>query len=193
MSKTSKNTRDHILNCAWNLFYRQGYNDTTIDDILDAANISKGTFYHYFDGKEALVFGMSYMLDSKYEEILAGFDESFSPLDKLVQLTQEIFFIMENTIPVYLLTRNMAAQLTHAGDKHMLDPDRIYYKTIRRIVIEGKDQHLFKDHYSVNEIVVSYALLERGIMYDWCISNGNYALSQYAGKIMRVFLTGFTI
>jgi AcrR family transcriptional regulator len=193
MAKTSKNTRDHILNCAWKLFYRQGYNDTTIDDILDSANISKGTFYHYFDNKEALVYGMSYMLDSKYEEILAEFDDTLNPLDKLVKLTQEISFMMENTIPVYLMTRNMAAQLTLKGDKHMLDPDRTYYKVVRKIVIDGKEQGVFKDHYSVNEIVVSYALLERGLMYDWCISNGNYALSQYSTKIMRVFLTGFTV
>ena len=34
----------------------------------------------------------------------------------------------------------------------------------------------------------SLALLERGLMYDWCICNGEYSLREYAGKLMPMFL-----
>ena len=193
MSKTSKGTRDRIVNAAWKLFYKQGYDDTTIDDIIEASNVSKGTFYHYFDGKEALIDGMSYMLDSKYEDILISLDDSLNPIDKLVALTQEIFFMMENTVPVHLLSRILASQLTANGDKHLLNPDRTYFRVIRQIVIEAKEQHYFKDIYSVNEICIAFTLFERGLMYDWCVSNGNYAFSQYSAKMMRIFLNGYTV
>lgn len=193
MSKTSKGTRDRIVNAAWKLFYKQGYDDTTIDDIIEASNVSKGTFYHYFDGKESLIDGMSYMLDSKYEDILVSLDENLNPIDKLVALTQEVFFMMENTVPVHLLSRILASQLTTNGDKHLLNPDRTYFRVIRQIVIEAKEQHYFKDIYSVNEICIAFTLFERGLMYDWCVSNGNYAFSQYSAKMMRIFLNGYTV
>lgn len=47
--------RDSILNTAEQLFFNKGYDDTSIQDILDAMGISKGGFYHYFDSKGALL------------------------------------------------------------------------------------------------------------------------------------------
>ena len=37
----------------------------------------------------------------------------------------------------------------------------------------------------------AYAMFERGLMYDWCICNGNYSLCQYAATMMPMFLKGF--
>lgn len=191
MSKTSKNTRGRIVSTAWKLFYRDGYDNTTIDNIIEEAHVSKGSFYHYFDSKEALIDGISYMFDESYDEIFDSLDESLRPIDKLVTLTREIFFMVENTVPVHLLSRILSSQLTSRGDRHLLDPDRTYFRVIRQIVIEGKESGDFKDEFSVNEICIAFSLFERGLMYDWCISNGNYAFSQYAAKVMRVFLNGF--
>lgn len=191
MAKTSKTTRGKIVNAAWKLFYMNGYADTTIDDIIEEAHVSKGSFYHYFESKESLIDGISYMFDEAYEEILPNLDENLDPIEKLVTLTTEIFFMIENTVPVHLLSRIMSSQLTTKADKHLLDPDRTYFRVVRQIVIEGKESGVFKDEYSVNEICIAYAIFERGLMYDWCISNGNYAFNQYASKIMKVFLSGF--
>ena len=35
--KTSRNTKGKIVSAAWQLFYRQGYDDTTIDEIVEAS------------------------------------------------------------------------------------------------------------------------------------------------------------
>jgi len=193
MGKTSKNTKEKIVSAAWKLFYTQGYDNTTIDEIVDAAHVSKGSFYHYFEGKESLIEGVSFMLDGFYENVIEKLDNSMNPIDKLVTLTQEVFFMMENTVPVHLLSRIMATQLTAKGERYLLDPDRAYYRVVRQIVIEGKEKGIFKECFSVNEITIAYSLFERGIMYDWCISNGNYAFNAYASKMMKVFLNGFTI
>jgi AcrR family transcriptional regulator len=47
-------TQAAILEAARTLFGECGFNDTTIDDIADAAGIRKGGFYHYFETKEAV-------------------------------------------------------------------------------------------------------------------------------------------
>lgn len=47
--------RNQILDAAQRLVYTKGYDQMTIQDILDALRISKGAFYHYFDGKPALL------------------------------------------------------------------------------------------------------------------------------------------
>ena len=47
--------RDSILNAAEELFVRKGYDETSIQDILDALSLSKGGFYHYFESKIQLL------------------------------------------------------------------------------------------------------------------------------------------
>jgi AcrR family transcriptional regulator len=47
--------RNEILDTARQLVYTKGYEQMTIQDILDTLDISKGAFYHYFDSKESLL------------------------------------------------------------------------------------------------------------------------------------------
>ena len=47
--------RDSIIRTAEKLFFERGYDETSIQDILDALSISKGGFYHYFESKIALL------------------------------------------------------------------------------------------------------------------------------------------
>ena len=43
--KQPRNTKGKIISAAWKLFYEQGYDDTTIDEIIAESGTSKGTFY----------------------------------------------------------------------------------------------------------------------------------------------------
>ena len=47
--------RDEILAAAEELFFTNGYEDTGVQDILDALKLSKGGFYHYFNSKESVM------------------------------------------------------------------------------------------------------------------------------------------
>ena len=44
-----------LLDCAQRLFFARGYDNTTVNDIIHEAGLSKGAFYHYFDSKAALL------------------------------------------------------------------------------------------------------------------------------------------
>lgn len=50
----SEETRNQILNAALELFSRHGYDAASVKDICDAAQVSKGAFYHHFSSKQAL-------------------------------------------------------------------------------------------------------------------------------------------
>lgn len=188
--KSSRNTKGKIVSAAWQLFYRQGYNDTTIEEIVEASGTSKGSFYHYFDGKDALLSSLSYLFDEKYEELMETMDEALSPADKLIYLNQELFLMIENTVAVDLLSQLFASQLITSGERHLLATDRTYYKLLRHITIEGQKIGFFRDDLSINDITKAYAMFERGLMYDWCICNGNYSLCQYSATMLPLFLKG---
>ncbi len=187
---TRSQTKSRIVSAAWELFYQYGYDDTTIDDIVEASHTSKGSFYHYFESKDQLLGSLSYLFDEKYEELMETMDPGLDPLEKLAVLNQELFLLIENTISVGMLSQLFSTQLVGKGEKHLLQPDRTYYRLLRQIVIEGQQGGCFSDDLSANDIVRAYAMFERGMMYDWCISAGNYSLFQYSKQILPLFLKG---
>lgn len=48
-------TRDHIIEAADKLFYRQGFEHTSFSNIADAVQISRGNFYHHFKSKDEIL------------------------------------------------------------------------------------------------------------------------------------------
>ena len=190
MKKKSRNTKGKIVSAAWKLFYQQGYDETTIEEIVDESGTSRGSFYHYFEGKDALLSSLSYLFDDKYAELEKTMDPGLPVIDKLLFMNQELFLMIENTVSVELLSRLFATQLTTTGERHLMNTNRTYYKLLRQVTVAGKEQGLFKDELSINDITRAYAMFERGLMYEWCISNGNYSLCQHAATIMPLFLKG---
>lgn len=189
--KNSRNTKGKIVSAAWQLFYEQGYDDTTIEEIVEVSGTSKGSFYHYFEGKDALLSSLSYLFDEKYEELMETMDQNLSPVDKLIYLNQELFLMIENTVSIDLLCQLFSSQLITKGERHLLDSSRTYYKLLRQITVDGQQKGYFREDLSINDITKAYAMFERGLMYDWCICNGNYSLCQYAGNMMPLFLKSF--
>ena len=149
--KNTHNTKGKIIEAAWDLFYRQGYDDTTVEEIIAASGTSRGSFYHYFEGKDALL----------------------------------------SSISLDLLARLYSSQLVTRGDKHLLDHNRIYYKLLRQIVLEGQQRGELREDLPVSEMVRVYALCERALIYDWCLSEGDYSLQQYGRTMMPLFFGSF--
>lgn len=189
--KNSRATRAKIVSAAWKLFYEQGYEDTTVEEIIEVSQTSKGSFYHYFDGKDALLSTLSSLFDEKYEELMKTLDPEMNAMDQLLYLNSELFGMIENSISLDLLARLLSTQLTTSGEKHLLDHNRIYYKLLRRIIARGQEKGELDSKSSVSEMVKLYALAERALMYDWCLCGGEYSLRKYSADIMSGFLSSF--
>ena len=191
--KTARNTKGKIITAAWDLFYEQGYEDTTVEEIIDKSGTSKGSFYHYFEGKDALLGSLSYIFDEEYEKLQSEIDENMNSFDALLFLNAKLFSFIEERIDIDLLTRLYSTQLVTKGEKHLLDNKRLYYKLLRKIVSEGQKKGEISEDMSVNEIVKLYAMCERSLLYDWCLCNGDYSLKNYAKSVMPMLLNKIKI
>lgn len=192
MKKNNNQVKSNIVSAAWELFYRFGYENTTIDDIVHRAHVSKGSFYYYFSTKADLLESLSYLFDRKYEELMESMPSDLKPVEKLLLLNRELLIMIENTVPVSLLSQLFVSQLSAKGERHLLNPERSYFKVIRQVVLEGKEEGIFLDELTVNDITRSYAMFERALLYDWCLFNGNYSLYQYSRQQLKLFLNGMT-
>ena len=188
--KNERNTKGKIINAAWDLFYEQGYEFTTVEEIIEKSGTSKGSFYHYFEGKDALLGSLSYIFDEEYQKLQNVLPVDMTCFERLLYLNEQLFSMIEERIDIELLTRLYSTQLITKGEKHLLDSKRLYYKLLRTIVSEGQKCGELTEKMTVNEIVKLYAMSERALIYDWCLSGGEYSLSSYSKTIMPIFLSG---
>lgn len=55
MRATTRKKRDVMMDFALSMFMEKGYENVSVDDIITATGTSKGTFYHYFKSKDAII------------------------------------------------------------------------------------------------------------------------------------------
>ena len=191
MPRKRRSTKSRIIKAAWNLFYKDGYDQTTVEDIIAASKTSKGTFYHYFKGKEALLNTLSSLLDEKYEELAASIDPNLSAREKLLYLNRELFYMVETSIDIHLLASLYSSQLVTKDDRSLIDKDRFYFKWIKEIIIEGLHSGEFKDTSSPEELLDLYTMYERALIYDWVLLKGRHSLTEYSGRLLPHVLDVF--
>ncbi|WP_392670263.1 TetR family transcriptional regulator [Streptomyces sp. LN785] len=64
--RKKRRTRDALLHAALDLFTTQGYEETTVDEIVDAVEVSQRTFFRYFASKEETAFAVQEMVESRF-------------------------------------------------------------------------------------------------------------------------------
>lgn len=189
--KNTRNTKGRIISAAWKLFYEQGYENTTVEDIVFESETSKGSFYHYFEGKDALLGTLANVFDEKYEALRPTMDPAMDAVAKLTYLNHELFAMIDDSVSMDLLSRLLSTQLLARGEKHLLDRNRVYFRLLRQLVAEGQRSGQLRADRTANEIVKAYALWERALLYDWCLCGGDYSLVAYTDSVTPMFLESY--
>ena len=190
---SKKNVKRRIVDAAWELFYEKGYDDTTVDDIIRLSDTSKGSFYYYFSGKDALLDTLSTILDEYYANLEEELDENMNSFDKLMFLNYKSHLFMETKIDVTLLASLYSTQLIAKGERNLLDQNRTYYRLISRIVEEGHVRNQISREKSIQEITKYYSLCERALVSDWCLNRGSYSLAEYSKEYMPILMEHFRV
>jgi AcrR family transcriptional regulator len=84
--RKKQETYDRLFNSAIRLFQTQGYEQTSVEQITQQADVGKGTFYNYFESKEAVVSEFS---RRKYQEMIStGRESGYSLRERLDTVLQ---------------------------------------------------------------------------------------------------------
>jgi AcrR family transcriptional regulator len=142
-------TRERIIEEAVQIFSIKGFYNTSLDDILQAAKLSKGGFFCHFESKEELGFAaLDKAVAMWREKVLPLLESKSSPLDKLLALIDGHRYLAENRTfkgGCFFLTL-----ATEMDDQHELFRKRLgeIYDQWRDFIIdileEGKKKGVFK-------------------------------------------------
>ena len=101
MGRTS-NAKERILSSALIVMREKGYSNSSVDEILESANVGKGSFYHFFPSKETLGEAVLEQFATNLESKLINdaFDKSISPLERPIKLMELITRELETERPI---------------------------------------------------------------------------------------------
>jgi TetR/AcrR family transcriptional regulator, transcriptional repressor for nem operon len=106
---SEKSTRDHLIDVGLDLMHRHGFNATGLTEILQAADVPKGSFYHFFDSKEEFAAAVleRYAAQRAEHSAAALSDATISPRKRLKRYFGELVKIagQHGSVPGCLLGR----------------------------------------------------------------------------------------
>ena len=182
--------RERIIDASWELFHEKGFGETTINDIINKADISKGTFYYYFRSKDNLLDTLPEILDREYERLEKEEPEGMRSFDKLMWATNEVHEFIQKNTDYRLFAHLYSAQIIKESGLSLLDRNRYYFNYIERIMEEGRRSGEFTDIMSLREMVKFFSMGERALITEWCMNNGNFDLGEYSRKLFPVMMKG---
>jgi TetR/AcrR family transcriptional regulator, transcriptional repressor for nem operon len=115
----SRDTRDHLLQVGLRRIRAMGYGSTGVQEILDEADVPKGSFYHYFRSKEEFAREVLALYvrgqRERVEEILR--DGKAAPLKRLRRYFRELIAVFVPTAPLSgCLLGNLSLEIADHSD-----------------------------------------------------------------------------
>ncbi len=140
--------RNEILSVAQQLVYTKGFEQMSVQDILDGLKISKGAFYHYFDSKLALLDGLVERMMDEAEQLMQPIvvASDFSAIEKLKCYFATVSqwkvarksFMLDLLRVWYTDSNSLLRQKQEAAAMKRIAP------MLAKIVQEGIDEGIFK-------------------------------------------------
>jgi AcrR family transcriptional regulator len=114
--RKKQETRQRLLKCAWRLFQERGYDDATVEDITEAADVAKGTFFNYFGTKESILDEIAlWRIDLLGSHVLATDDAPQGAVARIKRLIRAMTaeFSPDRELPQHLLIARISAPIRH--------------------------------------------------------------------------------
>ncbi len=163
---------ENLLAAALTLFVARGYRHTTVDDVAEAAKLTKGAVYFYFRSKEALLDALLDRVEAVVVVPMAARVASSGPAaaDKLVALMHgQARLGVERANEVLLL---ILMSIEFAGSRGAIAARlrTIYeklYKAIEAVIALGKRRGEFRDDRRTREQAATVMALHDGTFLEW--------------------------
>jgi AcrR family transcriptional regulator len=140
--------RTELLEAALQVFSSKGYRNTRLEEVAEAAGVTKGTIYHYFENKEALLVGViehsQALAFGRAEEVLRDVELPASARIRL--LVRKVFFDADHARRpmVSLLLRGVAHEVPQAHQRWLRDGPVWLWTVIAQLVAEGQQRGEFR-------------------------------------------------
>ncbi len=187
----SQQTKDKIYQAALQLLKQYGYEYITVSNICHLAEVSTGSFYHFFDSKDTLMANFFYEAYEKMPREEKTFD---NPIDEIIEglcfysefcQSQGLDFIRHFYTPF-----NKAMDSRHAlnaNGKFDLPLLADAGEKIKKYISSG----YLKSETDPYQLANDLCTIEKGIIFEWCTSDGSFTIKDKTHLLLSNYVKAF--
>ena len=184
------NVRDQVARAAVELFAEKGYANTSVQEVVERAGVTKGAMYHYFRSKDDLLFGIYERMLSLQKEHLDEIVGRGLPTDETLRaacidvLDTSIDALPEGTVffrSVHMLAPERQREVTRRR--------RAYNDTFAAIITRGQAEGLYRTDIPTAVLVANF-FSDVHYLSNWYSVAGRESKTQVAEQITDLFLKG---
>jgi AcrR family transcriptional regulator len=188
-SNTKKRERE-IIDVAARIFHKQGYADTSVQDVADAVGILKGSLYYYIDSKEDLLFRV---LEEVHEDAQSILDQveamDAPPLERLAEyLRKHVAYNTGNLTKVAVYYHDFSL-LSAERRKTIIEQRHKFERFVVGLIKEAQEEGTVSE--AVDAKLAAYSALGMANwVYTWYSPRGKTSTSELANVIAELIRGG---
>lgn len=179
--------RSELIETATKLMNDIPFEDLSVTDICEAADISVGSFYHYFQRKSDLLVGLLSLVDEHLTETVFPTLVHDDELENLRELAHHFaIYVHQNG-----MERSKLISDLEPYDTCLNGQPRALPLQLKNIIARGQEKGQITCAHSAEELTRFFLIAMRGVCVDWTRHNGTYDLVSTMDAYMEFFLTSF--
>ncbi|QKW39351.1 TetR/AcrR family transcriptional regulator [Actinomadura sp. NAK00032] len=189
MTRQARRARGALLRAGRKVFEDKGYYGARVADVAAEAGMAVGSFYTYFDSKEALFREVLIEVeDEVYGELSPAGPQPEDPRARIHQTNLLYFTAFQRNVGFWRAVEESA--LTNPDARRVLAERRRYYRgRTRRALARWQDRGLIGDDLDLDFAAAALGAMTERCAYLWFIFGDPVAPDEAATKITDLWLT----
>ena len=179
----------NVYRVAAEIMCRKGYEATSMNDIAEAAGLTKAGIYHYIRGKEDLLFGiMTYAMDNVEQGIIAPAMEQTDAEQRLYTIVERhTRSVLEGVGAITIVLEEMTS-LTPPHRRTITQRKRAYFEFIRHTLEQLASEGKLRD---VSPTCAAFSILGMILWISrWYRRDGKITLQQVMNDYLQIAMSG---
>lgn len=190
-SADQADSKQKIIDTTIDLIRKNGADYITVRNVCAAADLSIGTFYHYFRDKDDLL--MYFVRETSFESCSLK-----TPLNMIGNRISELYMRLINRYVDFGLdfmrsfytagNRSLSAYMSEVEGQ--FEPDTVMARSEREITA-AQEQGMIKKSANAHEICMDICTIVKGCVLEWCLMEGNMDIKSALQRIINLYIQNY--
>lgn len=180
---------DDVMRAAVELFATRGYANTSVQQIVEAAGVTKGAMYHYFESKDDLLFDiydrMLSLQKARVDEIIGRGGDT---IDVLRSVCVDVIETSIAQLPEGTVFLRSVHMLSEPRRREVTRRRRAYHDEFAALITRGQREGVFRDDIPV-ALLAAHFFSDLHYLSQWYSPEGPESATLVAQQITDLFLT----
>lgn len=193
MGDREKNSHQEIVSAAVRLFMRKGYNTTSVDEIAEAAGLTKGGLYYYIEKKEDLLTAIhDEFMDALFAKLNGVIKADAEPRDNLFSWIRAQTEIVKDYKPHIKIFITEIDHYPRDTFERMVEKRDLAQAMFNSIVVAGIEAKQIRE--DIDPKIISFLVFGMiNWMFVWYRPEGTLSIGEITENINKLVLTGIML